>query len=172
MDNPVDDFLKTAGWWDAFKKGLSGSGQSSPIGESLMRGLGAALPGALVASGLTAGAVGASKGYSMVKERFTKSRDFKGMLEANPTLGKHDAGQVQMIYNSLRSQSPAMAKDPLIAGSFVRRTLELAPDSGPFIDPQTTKLLSETERNVSQARSGRGSIAEAFRPTGLDWKHG
>jgi hypothetical protein len=168
MSNPVDDFLKTAGWWDAFKEGLGGGSKSRGLGEAVMKGIGSALPAALVGSGLAAGAVGASKGYSMVKERFTKSRDYKSMLEANPMLGKQDAGQVQMIYNSLRSHSPAMAKDPLVAGSFVRRTLEISPESGPFIDPQTSKLLAETQRNISQARSGRGSIAEAFRPIKIE----
>lgn len=166
--NPVDDFLKTAGWWDAFKRGLGGGGTQGSLGEAVMQGLGQALPGAMVGAGLAAGAVGVSKAYGALKDRFTKMDDYKAMISANPTLGKHDAGQVQMIYNSLRSQSPSMASDPLIAGSFVRKTLEMAPESGPFIDPQTTKMLSETQRNISQARSGRGSIAEAFRPTKLD----
>jgi hypothetical protein len=166
--NPVDDFLKTAGWWDALKQGLTGGSAQRTMGEAVMHGLGQALPGAMVGAGLAAGAVGAGKGYGALKDRFSKAKDFKAMMGASPALKKHDAGQVQMVYNSLRSQSPSMAKDPLIAGSFVRRTLEVSPESGPFIDPQTTKMLSETQRNISQAKSGRGSIAEAFRPTSMN----
>jgi len=145
--NPVDDFLKTSGWSDKFKQGIID-----------------AIPGALVGTAFAAGATGASGGYSAIRDRLTKPRDYKAMLTANPSLGKFDAGQVQMVYNSLRSQSPTMSKDPLIAGSFVHRTLEMAPETGPFIDPQTVKMLSETQRNITSARSGRGSIAEAFKP--------
>lgn len=148
--NPVDDFLKTAGWWDTLKSGF-----------------GQALPGAIIGAGLAAGGQLGSAGYGAIKERLTKTRDYKAMLGASPALKKFDAGQVQMVYNSLRSHAPSMSKDPLIAGSFVRRTLEISPESGPFIDPATTKMLAETQRNVATARSGRGSISEAFKPTAI-----
>ncbi len=145
--NPVDDFLKTAGWLGTFKIGFG-------------HALGAAGVGALLAGG---GMV-ASKGYDAVKERITKPRDYQAMLKANPAVEKYDAGQVQMVYNSLRAQSPSMSKDPLIANSFVRRTLDLATEDGPYIDPATAKTLAETQRNVAQAKSARGSIADAFKP--------
>jgi hypothetical protein len=148
--NPVDDFLKTAGWWDTLKSGF-----------------GQALPGAIIGAGLAAGGQLGSAGYGAIKERLTKTRDYKAMLGASPALKKFDAGQVQMVYNSLRSHAPSMSKDPLIAGSFVYKTLDLAPESGPHIDPQTAKLLAETQRNVVTARSGRGSISEAFKPTAI-----
>jgi len=148
--NPVDDFLKTAGWWDTLKSGF-----------------GQALPGAIIGAGLAAGGQLGSAGYGAIKERLTKTRDYKAMLGASPALKKFDAGQVQMVYNSLRSHAPSMSKDPLIAGSFVRRTLEISPESGPFIDPATTKMLAETQRNVATARSGRDSISEAFKPTAI-----
>lgn len=139
--NPVDDFLKTADWLGSFG-----------------RGLGRAATGALTAAAISGGAAGVSKGIDYMSQRFGKARDYKSMIQANPTLKKHDAGQVQMVYNSLRSQAPSMAKDPLIAGSFVRRTLEMSPESGPFIDPQTAKILAEAQNNISRARGNRGGI--------------
>ena len=146
--NPVDDFLKTAGWWDTLKGGF-----------------GQALPGAVIGAGLAAGGQLASAGFGLAKDKLTKPRDYKAMLEATPSLNKFDAGQVQMVFNSLRSHAPTMSKDPLIAGSFIRRTLELSPETGPFIDPATVKMLAETQRNVATARSDRGPIVEAFKPT-------
>lgn len=164
--DPIDDFLKTAGLWDALKHGLSGGEARQTAGEAIMRATGQGIGGAAAASLIAAGGYGVSKGFGAIRERITKPRDYKAMLGANPVLSKYDAGQVQMVYNSLRSQSPSMAKDPLIAGSFVHKTLNLAPEEGPFVDPQTVKMLAETQRNLSQARSDRGSIAEAFKPTG------
>lgn len=170
--NPVDDFLKTAGIrdvfsriGDAFKRGLSSGGPQRTFGQAMAEGAGQAIPGALVGTAMLAGASGLSRGLGALSEKVTKAGDYKSMLNANPTLAKYDAGQVQMVFNSLRSQAPSMSKDPLIAGSFVRKTLEVSPESGPFVDPQTVKLLAESQRNISQARGSRGGIAEAFRPT-------
>lgn len=164
--DPVDDFLKTAGLWGAFTHGVSSGEGRQTIGEAVMRATGQGIGGAAAAALIAAGGYGVSKGFGAIKERITKPRDYKAMLGANPVLSKYDAGQVQMVYNSLRSQSPSMAKDPLIAGSFVHKTLNLSPEEGPFVDPQTVKILAETQRNLDQVRSDRGSIAEAFRPTG------
>ena len=150
MNNPVDEFLKEAGWLDGMK-----------------RALGEAIPGAVAAAGLAVMGTAASKGYGMVKERFTKVRDYSNMLKANPMLRRQDAGSVQMVYNSLRKTAPSLAADPLIAGSFVRNTLELSPESGPGIPLQSAKLLAETQRNITQSKSGRGSISEAFQPTSI-----
>lgn len=177
--NPVDDFLKSAGILDnlkgAFESGVSGGAGTSflrgrtrmPLSSTIAQGMGQAIPGALVGLGMAAGAAGVSKAYDVIKERLSKPRDYKAMLAANPTVGKYDAGQVQMVYNSLRSQAPSLAKDPFIANSFIRKTLELATDEGPYIDPQTVKTLAEAQRNISQAKSerGKGGLKGSFAPT-------
>lgn len=143
--NPVDDFLKTAGFWDSFSGGMK-----------------SAIPGALGQAALAAGAVGATKAYGAIRERFTKPRDYRAMLEADPSLGKMDAGKVQMVYNSLRSQAPTMAGDPLIAASFVKSTMNMQQDGVPVISPNTAKVLSDTQRNIAQSMSDRGPIGSAF----------
>lgn len=162
--NPVDEFLKTAGWLSAFKTGLSAGGAARTFGEAVMHGTGQALPAALVGTAMAGTAAGVAKGIGAISNRMHKVRDYDAMLKANPVVKKYDAGQVQMVYNSLRTHSPTMAKDPLIANSFVRRTLDMSPDDGPYIDPQTAKTLAETQRNLSDSKKGRGGIADSFRP--------
>jgi hypothetical protein len=151
MSNPVDEFLKEAGWLDAMGRAVK-----------------EALPGAIASAGVAAMGVAASKGIGMVKERFTRVRDYSNMLKANPMLRQHDAGSVQMVYNSLRKTAPSLAADPLIAGSYIRNTLEMSPESGPAVPLQSAKLLAETQRNITQGKAGRGPISEAFRPTKVD----
>jgi hypothetical protein len=112
-------------------------------------------------------AKGLDKGYGAVKERFTKARDYRNMLQAHPALSEHSPGNVQMMYNSLRKLSPTMAKEPLVAGSYVRQMLGASPESGPAVPLQTTKLLAETQQKFDQAkkdRSGGGMFGD-YKPT-------
>lgn len=154
--NPVDDFLaekeKQAGWLtsigNAFKEGLGGG---HTMGQAMAKGLGAAAPGVLLAGAVGAAGMGIQSAYGAVKDRFSKSRDYKNMLEANPMLRKRPAGEVQLMYNSLRKMAPAMAKEPLVAGSYVRQMLDASPESGPAVPPATAKLLAETQRNLAQS---------------------
>jgi len=170
--NPIDDFLKEAGilgtLGSAFKRGVA-AGVVDPntkgaIAKGMAGGFGRALNLAGTGALLTAGAVGAAQAYDGIKDRLTKTRDYKSMLEATPALRKYDAGQVQMVYNTLRNQAPSLSKDPLLAGSFVRKTLEVSPESGPFVDVATAKTLSDTQKNLTEARDKRGPISEAFKP--------
>ena len=126
-----------------------------------MRGVGSAVVPALIAGGLAAGSHVASKGYASAKNRLTKARDYKAMLSANPQLKDHDAGQTQMVFNSMRNLAPSLSADPLVAGSFVRNMPELSPESGPAVPLQTAKLLTDSQKAVSQARGDR-PIADAF----------
>jgi len=142
--------------WHAFSEGLQQhpptSEAAQSLGQVIARGTGSILPGAIGTGLLGAAFAGAGKGVGAIRERFAKARDFKQMMEANPRLHKEDAGHIQSLYNSLRAMSPDMAKDPLIAGSFVHQMMERAPEGGPMIPIETSKLLSETTRNLSQAR--------------------
>lgn len=162
--NPVEEFLqiKEAGFLGNLAQGFVGDAGKS-VGHTFGRTAREGLIGAAVSTGIAAAGVGATKGVRYIQDRFGKQRDYKNMMEANPSLGDLPSTQVQMVYNSLRTMAPTMAKDPLVAGSFVRRTMELSGDT-PAIDPMTAKLLSETQRNISQARKSRGPISEAFMP--------
>jgi hypothetical protein len=185
--NPVEDFLtalsgdtqeeeneKTAGFLGNLWAGLKGGMTRAPVAGAMPvsggfgRAVGEQLP--LAAAGVMMAGIGTAvgKGYGALKERLTKPRDYKAMLEANPSLGKEPAEKVQMLYNSLRTMAPTMAKDPLIAGSFVRNTLELSPETGPAISPQTVKTLVESQRNISEAK-GTGAMMRAW-TSGDNWQ--
>jgi hypothetical protein len=176
--NPVDDFLKEASFISslaslggAFMRGAAGTsskaGAKGVVGKGVASGLGQAFTGATALTLMTGAAVGASRAFEALEDRLTKTRDYKAMLQASPALSKYDAGQVQMVFNSLRAQAPSMSKDPLIASSFIRKTLEYSPESGPFVDPQTAKTLTDVQGNINKARNERGSVAGAFKPTSL-----
>lgn len=155
--NPVTEFLalkeKKAGWLKdmghAFKTGLSG------------KAIGHYLAPAVASAGVAAAGLGIRAGYEAIRDKLNKRRDYKSMIDANPALRGMDAKKVDMVYNSLRRLSPTMARDPLIAGSFVRKTIELAPESGISIDPLTAKTIAEAQKNIAQAKSSKTSVYEA-----------
>lgn len=140
MANPVSEFLKEAGFWDNLKAGWRGAkagGLGGAIGEKM--------PAALVAGGIAGVGLGLSKGFDFIMDRVTKARDYKAMIQSTPDLHHFDASHTQMMYNSLRSLAPTLAKDPLVAGSFVRDMLRLSPEHGPAIPPATAKMLVDAQ---------------------------
>ena len=164
MANPVDELLKHAGLLDF----LRGSGERFMKGVTAHKdgpsgfagALGAQLPGSVAAGAVAGAGLGLAKGFGMLHERLTKTRDFKAMLQANPALHEYDAGHTQMVYNSLRSLAPSLAKDPLVAGSFVHGMLNHPGASGPMIPPATAKMLVDTQRNM-EGRSMMQQMMEA-----------
>jgi hypothetical protein len=57
----------------------------------------------------------------------TKGRDFRSMMEANEDLHMHheqDPKRFNLMFSTLRNVNPEFSKDPLIAGSFMRRMIE------------------------------------------------
>ena len=143
MGNPVENFLKEAGFFSNMVEGMGGKqvgGFSGAIGSQI--------PTSVAAAAVTGAAMGVAKGYEAIRDRINKTRDFKNMLQATPDLRHFDAGHTQMMYNSLRMLAPTLARDPLVAGSFVRDALRLSPEHGPAIPPQTAKLLVETQAKM------------------------
>jgi len=155
MSNPVEEFLKTAGIWGNFMKGLRGEGASGFSGA-----LGSQVPTGVAAAAVTGVGMGIAKGFEKIHDRLTKARDYKSMLQATPDLRHFDASHTQMMYNSLRSLAPTLARDPLVAGSFVRDALRLSPEHGPAIPPATAKMLVETQAKL-QGPSLARQMAEA-----------
>lgn len=158
MATPLDEFLKIkqAGFGDAFRAAWRG-GDAVGLGGAL----GAHLPAALVGAGV-AGAGGLiAHGFEAIRDRLTKARDYKSMLQATPDLKHFDASHTQMMYNSLRSLAPSLASDPLVAGSFVRDALRLSPEHGPAIPPATAKMLVDTQAKLDHPGL-MGSMVEAM----------
>jgi hypothetical protein len=173
--NPLEEFLqlkKQAGFWSDLGKAFMGGVKYETLEtgkevakhtapQAIARVLGLGVAPSIAAGGMAGLARGASKGVDALIDRFTKARDYKAMLQAHPTLSEADAGTTQMYYNSLRKLSPSLAKDPLVAGSFVRSMLELQPEAGPHVPIATAKMLADAQKSVSGARDER-PIAEAF----------
>jgi hypothetical protein len=117
---------------------------------------GQALGGHLLQAGATLAVAGLGsagyQGYKGIRERYQKPRDYKAMLQENPSLRKESPRRVQMLYNSFRKLSPTMASDPLLAGSFVRDTLAMSPDAGTAVSPMTAKTVADTQKSISASR--------------------
>lgn len=149
---------KRAGFWQNFTEAIKGTNLGKQMGESLMT--------AGAAAAITGAGLGAKKGYEALRTRVEKPKAFKEMMGAMPGLKKEDPKAVQMTFNTLYGMNREMARDPLVAGSFVSRHVnraEVGGEGGAFIDPQTTKMVMEAG---SKGRSSGGPIFEAWRKQG------
>lgn len=172
--NPVEDFLaekNAAGFlgslWEGVKGGVRLGDLAATTGGAQRLGhiLGNLMTTGAATAAVTAGthAIGnaASSLTDSVRERINAPADYKAMMSAQPNLAHEDAGQVQMVYNSLRHLSPTMASDPLLAGSFVRQIMANAPHMGVAITADTAKALAEIE-SKSRTKAEESPVAEAF----------
>lgn len=118
--NPVEEFLevKTAAPAPgAFRKALNA--MPGHFGAA------AAGAGAAGAVGLVGAGLGAAVGGIM--DAATKGSDFRAMLEHNEDLHEHherDPKRFNLMFTTLRNVNPQFSKDPLVAGSFMRRMIE------------------------------------------------
>jgi len=158
MANAVDDFLKEAGFLSDLGRGLMGEG-----GKGFGHAVGQNLLGAGIAVGVGAASTGAYSAFKKIMDYRASPRDYQAMMSAHPSLKKKPARQVQMLYNSLRTTAPDMAKDPLIAGSFIRNMMAVQPDEGLAIPMDTVKTLADTQKGISDARS-KDKAPDFFNP--------
>ena len=120
--NPLDDFLMT-------KHGapmMPSPSMGSVFGKAMLTG-GA---GALMTAGVAAAGIAASKIYDAA----TKVRDFRSMMSSpfNTDLHEHYTSRPRdfnAAYSSLRSVNPDFSKDPMIAGTYMRRMMTYDPAS-------------------------------------------
>lgn len=110
-----DDFkkIKQAGFGDTARR----VGQAMP--EALAMGLGAV--------GATAAVGGLGVASQKIYDAMTKRRDFNAMLEHNPDLVEHHQNNPKsfnQMFTTLRTMNPQFSKDPLVAGTYMRRMAE------------------------------------------------
>jgi hypothetical protein len=125
MGNPLEEFLEDYG---VEKKAFSWGETGGTFGDALLKGVAAAGTSALIGGGVMA--VGAIHGAA------TKNRDFRSMMEYNADLTdkhKQDPKMFNQMYTSLRNANPAFAKDPLIAGTYMRKMLDYPTTAGGFL---------------------------------------
>lgn len=81
------------------------------------------------AAAMTAGGIAlalAGDLYESAKRGLTKGRDFKAMLKANPDLASASkAARVKSSFGTLHRFNPEFAKDPNVAGSYVRNSIDM-----------------------------------------------
>lgn len=142
--NPLDEFLMA-------KKGaaMPSPSMGSVFGKALLSG-GA---GALATAGIAAAGVAVSKIYDAA----TKMRDFRAMMGSpfNADLHEHYSSrphEFNAAYSSLRAVNPDFSKDPMIAGTYMRRMMTFDPASagGPLIE------------SLQHREKGPGTGMEAF----------
>lgn len=118
MKNPVEEYLEDK---VAFSFSQLGQSSSETAQKALLAGLGSAM------------AAGMGLAAQKIYDAATKSRDFRTMLRENPDVAEHhetDPHRVNLYYSSLRTMNPEFSKDPVIAGTYMRRMLENQPTAG------------------------------------------
>ncbi len=115
------------------------------------------------AAALTAGIRGTDAAIDAVRDPIQKKRALGNMLADNPSLLKEDQKDVGRIFNTLYSFNPKMAKDPLVSGSFMRRSLQFK-DEG--IQPQDVKTLAEIGKLQSDTKK-KETLLQAMMGAGL-----
>lgn len=137
-----DAIEKKAGFWKNFTKSLSSGNLGKQTGDALMA--------AGTSAAITGIGMGVKAGVEAVREKVEKPKAFKGMLGAMPGLKKEDPKAVQMTFNTLYGMNRQMAKDPLVAGSFVSRNINRAEvgGGGAYVDPQTVKTLRDAAKGT------------------------
>lgn len=162
MSNAFESFLEEFGPKEKQAFGLQDLQKHVPmetIGKGLQQGLGAAAATAVV------GGVGMAA--SKIFDAATKARDFHAMLELNPDLAEHQARDPRMfnqMFSSLRSMNPAFSKDPLVAGTYMRRMTESPQHAGGIL----TETVSSRDKFPSTLEhafeEGVGATSAHFKP--------
>ena len=137
----------------------------SPLKRALVKGFGEDTVGrkALMfgagAAGISGGIKGVEALSDSVAKPIKKRSAFNKMMADNPSLKKENPTDVKRVFNTLFRFNPKMAGDPLVAGSFMKRTLQFK-DEG--IQPVDVKTLTEVGRNMSSNKSNSSLLSAAF----------
>jgi len=137
----------------------------SPLKRALTKGFGKdtigrkALGFGAGAAGLTVGIKGVEGLADSISSPIKKRSAFNNMMSDNPALKKEDSKDVKRVFNTLFRFNPKMAGDPLVAGSFMKRTLQFK-DEG--IQPVDVKTLTEVSRNMSSGKASNSILGNAF----------
>lgn len=116
-----------------------------------------------------AGIAGGIKGIDALSDAATgpimRSSSYNKMLKENPTLKTLPKSDVRKRFNTLYRFNPAMAKDPLVAGSFVRKAMEFRDEGIPTMDVHD---LVTARKAMADAKRGDSALTSAFGVSGRD----
>ncbi len=137
----------------------------SPLKRALTKGFGKDTIGrkTLTFGAGAAGIAGGIKGIEALSDSIAtpikKRSAFNNMMADNPGLKKENKKDVQKVFNTLYRFNPKMAADPLVAGSFMKRTLQFKEEG---IQPVDVKTLTEVGRNMQSNKSNSSILSAAF----------
>jgi hypothetical protein len=101
-------------------------------------------------------------------KKIGREKAFKNMIKENPTLASGSPAHVKKVFNTLYTFNKDMAKDPLVAGSFTRRSLQFREEG---LQPMDIKTLTEIRKHMSDSRGGgsaaRGVVGDLGTISGL-----
>lgn len=141
--------------WELTKATTKGGLEYGPK-ELLKHRIGrAALRVGAVGLGLGALAGGTALGkhfYDKIMGPVEFRKDFTAMLDQDKTLKQYDRDQMESRFRTLRKFNPEMSKDPFVASSFIRQTMEL-----PIVTPGTIVELTRARADMKKAKSSEGS---------------
>jgi hypothetical protein len=135
-ENPVEEFLseKKGSWWQNQTGQTAGKWVKGMLGQQAPEAAKKFMSGAMNAGGAVLGAtavVGVGTAASKLYDVATKSRDFRRMLDHDPTLQpKHDADPrlFNQMYSTLRTFNPDFARDPVVASTYMHQMMD-APEA-------------------------------------------
>lgn len=112
--------------------------QSRLAGMGRFAGKGALMVGAV------AGIGGAMSGLSKAYDALTFKKDYERMLDFAPEIKDYDPKAVKARFQTLRRFNPEMSKDPLVASSWIKQTIEY-----PVVTPATLKDVAARGPGIS-----------------------
>lgn len=110
-----------------------------PIAKAVGLQLAVAGAGALAFAGVSKG----MEAMSHAKANMQKSKNLARILAVNPELRTVDPTKLSLAYNTLVRVSPKIAVDPLLAGQFMRNTLQVSSMSGMHVNTQDLATLAK-----------------------------
>ena len=150
----IDDILEVKTATDTAAAG----GAMSVMGKALAGGAGAAVAGAAVA--------GAGIAAQKIYDAMTKARDFRAMMGSSFNHDLHPIYQARPkefneAYSSLRYVNPEFSKDPMVAGTYMRRTMSFDPaQAGGLMVEALSQRGNMPESQVERAFMG-GAVGGA-----------
>ncbi len=111
-----------------------------------------------IAAAVGAGITGAESATSSISKSLGKKKGFDNMMADNQWLKKEPPKDVKRFYNTLHNFAPKVAKDPLAAGSFMRRSMAFK-DEG----IQAADIKTLTDINKASKKPSDSLLQNAFR---------
>jgi hypothetical protein len=94
---------------------------------------------AAVTIGGTTGLAGAAWAGKKLYNAMTYKNDYENMLKQAPEIRNFDTKEVKARFDTLRRFNPQMSKDPLVASSWIKQTIEF-----PVVTPSTLRDVVQT----------------------------